>query len=460
MIKITYKYFLLILIPFLAFSDIDQKPNIILIFVDDMGYGDASCYGGDLVKTPNIDYLANFGLRFSQGYSISSVCGPSRVGLMTGTSPARFGVYWNPDMGAVKIPKERPIIPIQLKKAGYKTCIVGKWNLNNPSWDPMPADLYFDHTSYTMVWEGDYWPDKNGNYHGVNDKNYGSSKTYGEWGPKREKDEYLTDALTKSACEFIVKEANNPFFLYLAYNAPHTPLQGKKDHLYELNYIDNEPLKLYASMLKSVDEGVGEILKSLRSKNIEKNTLIIFLSDNGPARTNYLKGYPEDWPKLLLTSNNNQGLRGRKGQFFEGGIKIPFIAYWPSVIEANSLNHQPVYSLDLYPTFSSIAKIPLSDDQIYEGQTLYPLFKNNSHLIDRKSMIWVGDNKKNKIGAIRIGDWKLVLDKNENNYLFDLKNDPLEKSNLIQENTTMRNKLLEVFNKYLDDLPSPVTKRK
>ena len=155
MIKITYKYFLLILIPFLAFSDIDQKPNIILIFVDDMGYGDASCYGGDLVKTPNIDYLANFGLRFSQGYSISSVCGPSRVGLMTGTSPARFGVYWNPDMGAVKIPKERPIIPIQLKKAGYKTCIVGKWNLNNPSWDPMPADLYFDHTSYTMVWEGD-----------------------------------------------------------------------------------------------------------------------------------------------------------------------------------------------------------------------------------------------------------------------------------------------------------------
>ena len=124
----------------------------------------------------------------------------------------------------------------------------------------MPADLYFDHTSYTMVWEGDYWPDKNGNYHGVNDKNYGSSKIYGEWGPKSEKDEYLTDLLTRSACEFIINEASNPFFLYLAYNAPYA-ITGQKDHLYELNYIDNEPLKLYASMLKSVDEGVGEIFK-------------------------------------------------------------------------------------------------------------------------------------------------------------------------------------------------------
>ncbi len=424
-----------------------------------MAYGDASCYGGNLIKTPNIDQLAEGGLKFTQGYSISSVCGPSRVGLMTGTSPARYGVYWNPDMGAVQIPNERPLLPIQLKKAGYSTAIVGKWNLNNPSWDPIPAEKYFDFTANTMVWEGDYWPNKNGKYHGVNDKNYGSSKTYGKWGPEINEEKYLTDLLTHSACEFILKSHSNPFFLYLAYNAPHTPLQGKKEHLSELSHIKDEPLKLYASMLKSVDEGVGEILESLRSKGIEDNTLIVFLSDNGPARTNYLKGYPDDWPDVMLVAGDNRGLRGKKGEFFEGGIKVPFIAYWPNIINANSKNNKPIYSLDLYPTFSSVAKIDLPDGEVFEGLDLFPIFKNNSEELDRNNMIWIGDNRKRKSGAIRINNWKLVLDKRGKNHLFNIEKDPLEKHNLIQDEADKYQNLLEVFNKYLEDFPPPITNR-
>ena len=151
------------------------RPNIILIFVDDMGYGDPGCYGGALVKTPNIDALADGGIRFTQGYSISPVCGPSRVGLLTGMQPSRIGVYWNPDMGAVRLPQGHALLPEALKAAGYRTGIVGKWNLSNPSWDPMPVLRYFDQAYDTMVWEGDYWPDASGNYHGGEDGKYGSS---------------------------------------------------------------------------------------------------------------------------------------------------------------------------------------------------------------------------------------------------------------------------------------------
>jgi arylsulfatase A-like enzyme len=142
------------------------KPNIVLIFVDDMGYGDPGCYGGSLVPTPKIDSLTEPGIRFTQGYSISPVCGPSRVGLLSGMQPSRIGVYWNPDMGAVKMPKGHQVLPQALKTAGYSTGLVGKWNLNNPGWDPMPAGDYFDQTYDVMVWEGDYWPNENGAYKG------------------------------------------------------------------------------------------------------------------------------------------------------------------------------------------------------------------------------------------------------------------------------------------------------
>ena len=245
-----------------------------------MAYGDASCYGGDLIETKNIDKLANKGIRFTSAYSISPVCGPSRVGLLTGTYPGRYGVYWNPDMGGLKLSDKRPILPIQLKKAGYNTAIVGKWNLNNPIWNPMPVNKYFDFYTNTMVWESDYWPDSSGNYHGVNDDKYGSSKKNNIWGPTSKGDIYLTDLLTQNACDFIEKHHSTPFFLYLSYNAPHSPLQGKLSHKKRLSHINSEALKLYASMLMAVDEGVGQVLDTLNRKEIINNTIIIFLSDN------------------------------------------------------------------------------------------------------------------------------------------------------------------------------------
>jgi arylsulfatase A-like enzyme len=435
----------------------DTLPNIVLIFVDDMAHADASCYGGDLIETPNIDKLADEGMKFDTAYSISPVCGPSRVGLLTGTYPGRSGVYWNPDMGGVKLSDDRPILPIQLKKAGYKTAIVGKWNLDNPSWNPMPVEKYFDHTSNTMVWEGDYWPDASGHYHGVNDDKYGSTKTNNIWGPTSKGDIYLTDLLTQSACDFIDKNSDAPFFLYLSYNAPHSPLQGKLSHKKRLSHIKSEALKLYASMLLAVDEGVGQVLDTLDKKDIKKDTVVIFLSDNGPAKTNF-KGLPKDWPRGEMLGSTN-GLRGYKGEYFEGGIRVPLIVSWPGNINLGETSNTPISSLDIYPTLSAIAGIDLPNSEPFEGVNLLPLLMDKESEISRDHFFWAGGRIGKNTGAILKDGWKLVINHKGKDFLFNLENDPNERINLIANYPNRSNALRSIFNNTLDEMPEPLTDR-
>ncbi len=435
----------------------ETKPNIILIFVDDMAYGDASCYGGNLIETKNIDRLADEGIKFNIAYSISPVCGPSRVGLLTGTYPGRYGVYWNPDMGGVKLPNERPILPVHLKKAGYKTAIVGKWNLDNPSWNPMPVETYFDHTANTMVWEGDYWPDESGQYHGVNDDKYGSTKTNNVWGPVSDGDIYLTDLLTQSACDYIEKNSDTPFFLYLSYNAPHSPLQGKLSHKKELRHIKSEALKLYASMLLAVDEGVGQVLDTLDKKGIKKDTVVIFLSDNGPAKTNF-KGLPKEWPREELLGSTN-GLRGHKGEYFEGGIRVPFIVSWPSNINLSETSNTPISSLDIYPTLSAIARIDLPNSEPFEGVNLLPLLMDKESKISRDHFFWAGGIIGKNTGAVLKDGWKLLINHKGNDFLFNLENDPYERINLIANYPNRVSSLKSVFYNTLETMPEPLTDR-
>jgi arylsulfatase A-like enzyme len=438
------------------YSD-NPLPNIILIFVDDMAYGDASCYGGKLVETKNISRLANQGIQFTQAYSISPVCGPSRVGLMSGTYPGRFGIYGNPDMGAVQIPKDRPILPIQLKKAGYTTGLIGKWNLNNPSWNPMPPENYFDFVENTMVWEGDYWPNSLGHYHGVNDNKYGSTKKNNIWGPTSKGQIYLTDLLSKNACEFIDKNSEKPFFLFLSYNAPHSPLQGKLTHKASLKHIDSEALRLYASMLLSIDEGIGQILDRLESNGISRNTMTIFLSDNGPARTNF-KGLPIDWPKNQLLGSTS-GLRGHKGNYFEGGIRVPFIISWPEIIPAGQSSNELISSLDIFPTLSEIANISLPEKHKFEGISLLPILKGNVNLNKRAPLFWAGGRIGKNTGAVRIGDWKLVINHYGEDFLFNIQEDPKETTDLKNKFPKSYSKLKLFFTETLATLPEPVTNR-
>lgn len=432
-------------------------PNIVLIFVDDMAYGDASCYGGKLIKTPNIDKLSDQGIKFDRAYSISPVCGPSRVGLLTGTFPGRSGVYWNPDMGGVQLSNDRPILPVQLKQAGYKTAIVGKWNLDNPSWNPMPVEKYFDYTAHTMVWEGDYWPDASGHYHGVNDDKYGSTKTNNIWGPVSKGDIYLTDLLTNSACDFIDKNSNTPFFLYLSYNAPHSPLQGKQSHKKRLSHIKSEALKLYASMLLSVDEGVGQVLSIIDQKGIKENTVVMFLSDNGPARTNF-KGLPKAWPREEMLGSTN-GLRGHKGSYFEGGIRVPFIISWPGVVKTGQTSNVPIWSLDIYPTLSAIANKDLPDSEPFEGVNLLPFLKNKESKISRDYFFWAGGRIGKNTGAVLKDDWKLIINHKGEDFLFNLENDPGENTNLLTTYPKISNELSSIFYDILNEMPEPLTDR-
>ncbi|CAI8313747.1 MAG: Arylsulfatase [Opitutia bacterium UBA7350] len=419
-----------------------------------MGYGDPGCYGGTLVPTPHIDSLAHQGLRFTQGYTISPVCGPSRVGLLSGLYPSRLGVYWNPDMGAVQMPKEHKVLPQALKTSGYTTGLVGKWNLNNPSWDPMPAANYFDYTYDVMVWEGDYWPDEKGNYKGVDDRNYGSNKISGVWGPTRAGDEYLTDRLSRHACEFIKQEKDNPFFLMLAYNAPHSPLQGKREHQEKLQHIKSEALKLYASMIMAIDAGIGAVLQQLDETGIRKNTIVVFVSDNGPALTQF-KGMPKDWPRGEILGSTG-GMRGQKGTYWEGGIRVPFIINWPTLGNRSDVIDTPVTTLDLYPTFCIMAGIDPSSYAELDGMSLIPLIQGKKSQLNSRSILWFSGSS----GALRRGNWKLVFNPKEEPQLFNLSNDPYETENLsLQEPQIMKN-LRSIVRAWRKNIPPAITPRK
>ena len=360
-------------------------------------------------------------------------------------------------MGGVKLSDDRPILPVHLKEAGYTTALVGKWNLNNPSWNPMPAEKYFDHTANTMVWEGDYWPDESGHYHGVNDDKYGSTKTNNIWGPTSKGDIYLTDLLTQSACDFIENNSDKPFFLYLSYNAPHSPLQGKLSHKKKLSHIKSEALRLYASMLLAVDEGVGQVLDTIESKGIKKDTLVIFLSDNGPARTNF-KGLPKEWPRGEMRGATN-GLRGNKGEYFEGGSRVPFIVSWPGTIPNNQQIDTPITSLDIYTTLSALSGTDLPESEPFEGKNLLPLLMNETSEMTRDHFLWAGGRVGKNTGAILKDNWKLIINHKGRDFLFNLDNDPNEKNNLLANYPNRAADLKSIFDKTLETMPDPLTDR-
>ena len=321
------------------------KPNIVLIFVDDLGYGDLGCYGGKDIPTPNIDRLAARGVRFTDGYVTAPVCGPSRVGLLTGAYQQRFGCYWNEDLWlkyGLRLPDGHKLLPQALKAGGYVTGLIGKWNITPE------AKPYVDEAHDVMYWKGAYFPDAEGDYLGVDGPDF-RVEQHG-WGPERPDDEYLTDRLTRRAIDFIDRHAGRPFFLYLAYNAPHTPLQAKHEYDQRFSHLKDEPNRLYAGMVASLDENIGRVLDKLAETGLEQNTLVAFVSDNGPARgADYLSGWRKEWPEETLLGSAGP-LAGHKAQLQEGGIREPFILCWPGHLEAGRVYSRPVSTLDLYPT--------------------------------------------------------------------------------------------------------------
>lgn len=429
----------------LAATDAAARPNIVLIFADDFGYGDPSCYGGTLVPTPAIDSLARDGVRCTDGYVTAPVCAPSRCGLMAGAYNQRFGMQWNEDRRKYKL-DEHQLLPQALRAAGYVTGHIGKWNI------PRDAKECFDEIHDLIDWEADYFPDANGHYHGVDSQTeFASSKRQGVWGPERSGDEYLTDRIGRHAVEFVAKHkrGGKPFFLYLAFNAVHTPLHAKQEHADRFGKLPIA-LNFYASMVASMDENIGRVLAAL-----PENTLVAFTSDNGPAKMPVEK-WPDGWPKGML--NGSAGpLNGHKAQFFEGGIREPFLLRWPGKLQPGSVYRQPVSTMDLYPTFCAAAGAPVPDGTKLDGVNLLPYLTGERTGTPHEILFW----KNGENGAVREGDWKLLLSPwQPKRQLFNLADDIGEKRDLAGEKADLVERLHEAWLDWSAKLPpraNPVT---
>ena len=434
----------------------DIKPNIIFILADDMGYGDAGCYGNsNLVSTPNIDRLSNEGVRFTDGYVTAPISAPARYGVLTGVYQQKFGVRWNIDAaldlsqhGIIeseeenRIKKPIEIISEPLERAGYKSVVLGKWNLIG-----YPKTT-FDESYSVMHFVGEYFKDKNGNYKGVDGIRANHEKSKALWLSDKEGGEYLTDRIGRQASEYIDRNKNNPFFMYVAFNAPHTPLHAKEAHKSQVSHLKTDAQKLYGAMQISMDENIGKILNTLDKNGLTENTLVAFLSDNG-ASFAYPVNWPKNWEKEMLGSNGV--LRGHKSQMYEGGIRVPFIIRYPKVLKGGKVYSKPVSALDLYPTFCEVANALPNHQNILDGVNLIPYIQGNKEGNPHDILYWFGSNK----GAVRQGDYKYYNYKGQSE-LYNLKEDLSESNDLSSVMPDIKQKMEQEYYSFIGSLPPPI----
>lgn len=377
------------------------RPNVILLLADDMGYGDLGVYGNKDVPTPEIDSLAHAGVRFTDAYVTCPACAPSRLSLMAGAYPQRFGMTWNDDRRAHRLPETQRLLPELLRSGGYATGLVGKWNIVRP------AGAVFDEVHDFIEWESDHWPQPDGRYIGSNattNPGFRSSKTQ-YWGPLREGDEYLSNRLARKAVDFIDRHAGEPFFLFVGFNAVHSPWQGRKVDLERFVGMPHEVMRLYASMKAGLDDAVGFILRGLRARGLEENTLVIFLSDNGPEIGGpRIEGWKPDWPARIIVGSTGP-LRGAKTELLEGGIREPFIVRWPARLAGGTEFRDAVIANDVLPTICAAAGVQVPAGTVVDGVDLLPFLRGERKDAPHETLYW----KIKSAAALRRGDWKLLM---------------------------------------------------
>ena len=382
-----------------GFAKSYQKPNIVMIVADDLGYGEPGYMGSIDHPTPNIDSIAQNGIAMTCGYVSAPVCGPSRAGYHTGCYQQRFGHEGNvggddPKNGT---PVNQIMIGEALQKLGYKTGLVGKYHdgKNKKYWPHNRGfNEFFGFNNGAMAYRVD-----------------GMSNRIFRDGDSVNESEYLTDAFGREAVSFIERHKNTPFFLELAFNSVHAPMTAKDEDLKKFQHLDEKRRKLVA-MGHCMDVNVGKVLDTLRKHGLEENTLIVFFSDNGGK---------------IEHSGKNGMLRGEKGQTYEGGIRVPFCAQWKRVIPAGQTCDIPVISLDLFPTFVHSAGGKVSKHWKLDGKNILPLLAGKSTEPPHETFFWRYSDR----WAIRNKNWKLLRTGTKGELgLFDLKDDPYEKSNL------------------------------
>ena len=419
-------------------ADAPARPNLVLVFADDFGYGDPGCYGGTLVPTPAIDSLARDGVRCTDGYATAPVCAPSRCGLMSGAYNQRFGMQWNDDRRKYSFGQHQ-LLPQALRAAGYVTGHIGKWNL------PVDAKECFDEVYDLIDWEADYFPDASGHYYGVDSETeFASSKRQGVWGPERPGEEYLTDRIGRHAVEFVEKHqrGGKPFFLYLAFNAVHTPLHAKKEDADRFGKLPI-PLNFYAAMVASMDENLGRVLAALPA-----NTLVAFTSDNGPARMPVEK-WPEGWPQGTL--NGSAGpLNGHKGQFLDGGFREPYLLRWPGKLAAGQRLPPARQHDGPVPDVLRRRRRPGAGRHQARWREPAALPDRRANRRPHEILFW----KNGENGAVREGDWKLLLSPwQPKRQLFNLADDIGEKRDLAGDQPELVERLHKAWLDWSGKLP-------
>jgi len=438
-------------------ADRKLPPNVILIVVDDMGFNDVTFWGGGVadgaVPTPAIDSIAKDGVAFTSGYAGNATCAPSRASLLTGRYATRFGfeftaaplafskliaktmqsggshaIYHSeceadvPPYEAMQVPTSEVMIGQMMHKRGYRTFHLGKWHLGETP-ETRPEARGFDETLSMYAGAGMFLPKDDPNVvNSIHDfdpidrflwANLPFAITHN--GSKRFKPpEYMTDYLSNEAVKVITANKNRPFFMYLAYNAPHTPLQALKSDYEALPHINHHGLRVYAAMIRALDRGVGKVLAELKAQGLEGNTLVMFTSDNGGA--NY-----------IALPDINKPYRGFKCSFFEGGIRVPFFMKWPEKIPAGTVYNHPVAHVDVFATAAAAAGAKMPTDRVMDGIDLTPFVTGQKTGRPHESLFFRSGNYR----VLLSGDWKLQVDDTSKKiWLFDMAKDPTEQKNL------------------------------
>jgi len=392
----------------------EDRSNTVIVLCDDLGYGDLSCYGHPHIKTPNLDKLAEQGMKLTDCYAAAPVCSPARVGILTGRTPYRCGVYdWIPAGSDVHLKKQELTIAAILKKAGYATCHVGKWHCNgrfNSPEQPQPDDHGFE-----------YWFSTQNNA-GPSHQNPNNFVRNGN--PAGQLQGYSSTLIVQEAIDWLKTKWDNsrPFCLFVWFHAPHEPIatapqfvemyQGKKEAIYYGN-------------VSQMDYEFGRLMKTLDDMKLRDKTFVMFTSDNGPETLNRYRG-----------SQRSFGLpgplRGMKLHVYEGGIRVPGIIRWPGKVKPGSVSGEPVNGTDILPTLCAMAAVPVPADRPIDGTSILPLFTGEK-LDRRMPLYWRYDKALSKpfTVAMRQGDWKILADNEMTQFeLYNLAEDIAEQRNL------------------------------
>jgi arylsulfatase A-like enzyme len=410
-----------------------MRPNFVFILADDLGYADLGCYGGRTKCSPSLDRLAREGLRFTQGYANSSVCSPTRFALMTGRwqhrlrggadEPIRSSARGDATLG---LPPAHPTLPSLLRDAGYATALVGKWHLGFP---PHFGPLKSGYEEFFGMLSGGMDYHTHRDTAGIHDLYDNETEVHRKG--------YLTDLITERAVRFVKRERSAPFLLSVHYNAPHWPWVTRSDaaesrRIEKIYHFDGGSLATYLTMIRQMDEGIGRILAALKKTRLERNTLVVFTSDNGGER------FSDTWP-----------LVGKKMDLLEGGIRVPYIVRWPAKVKAGGVTKQTAITMDWVATFLDAAGVAPHKDYPLDGMSLLPILRSPSKTRDR-DLFWKMLFRDQK--AMRSGSWK-YLSVEGNEFLYDLSKDERERANYARRVPEIFSLLKEKYSAWEAQLP-------